>query len=285
MNMLNAQETKVNIRSRIGGCWKRIARIRLNLVRGESGRRAEKEKVSLNRARTPEGLRIAMKSVPLTSKFAVVHVGGENSVSPRLRFLLANQKEGYAPPQIDGFQHWEGEMMAIKSRIVSGIVPHRINLEYEIYALKVAGFGETSLSILLQENRDLKSLATETLTKTSEGEAALPDSETIKGATPGWLLESRECNIQGDGPFLISGPHLAALTEMRDHSEEGGLTAALQSLGIPEKESMRYRDWIKDGGVLLLVDCLTAGWVDKAKIALRSIGAEIICSSLESLPD
>lgn len=283
--MLKAEEINVNDGHASDYLRKGIADICSALVRNGNGRSAERDIAPLNHACTFDLHRIAMNCVPLSSQFAASPVGRKNSAPTRLRFLPANQSERYANPQASGFQHRKGEIMATKNIIVFCTFPHRTNLEYAISGLKVAGFRDTDFSVLLQENQGLKTLATENLTKNMVGEPALPASDAAKEETPVWLMETRECNMQGDGAFLISGPYLAMLTEMQNPGQKGGLNAALRSVGIPEKEIMRYHECIKGGGILLSVDCPIPGWVDKAKVALRSIGAENICSTLESLPD
>lgn len=111
-------------------------------------------------------------------------------------------------------------------------------------------------------------------------------SEGVIGSLLGWMAETRAFVI-GNGSFLIAGPLIATLAGSRTDAQVqvSGLTEALLTLGIPEKEAKRYRGRINDGGILLSVHCDGPDWINKAKDSLLSTGAEDICFMNESTAD
>jgi hypothetical protein len=175
--------------------------------------------------------------------------------------------------------------MGHKNISVFGIYPHRASFEYALSALKINGFRDTDISVLLQENPGTKDLCTEKATKAPEGAATGAGSGAILGAALGWLAGTGALAIPGLGPFLIAGPLVATLAGIGVGGVLGGLAGALVGLGIPEYEAKRYQGRIENGGILLSVHCDNTTWAKKAKSVLSSTGAEDISSTGESAAD
>jgi hypothetical protein len=175
--------------------------------------------------------------------------------------------------------------MTGKNIAVFGIYPHRASFEYAFRALKTAGFRDTDISVLLQENPGTKDLATEKATKAPEGAATGAGSGAVIGGALGWLAGTGAIVFPGLGPFLVAGPIVATLAGIGAGATLGGLTGALIGLGIPEYEAKRYQGRIESGGILLSVHCDSPNWVNKAKRLLSSTGAEDISSTGESAAD
>src|ERR1700730_6667733 len=175
--------------------------------------------------------------------------------------------------------------MAGKNIAVFGIYPHRASFEYAVSALKVGGFRETDISVLLQENIGTKDLVTEKATKAPEGAATGAGSGAIIGGALGLLAGTGAIAIPGLGPLLAAGPIVATLAGIGAGGTVGGLAGALIGLEMPEYEAKRYQGRIENGGILLSVHCDNPDWVIKAKRLLSSTGAEDISSAGESAAD
>jgi hypothetical protein len=169
--------------------------------------------------------------------------------------------------------------MAGKNVAVFGIYPHRASCEYALSALKIAGFRDENISILLRKNAGTKGLATQEAAKALEGAAAGEGSGAAIGGALGWLVGSGAIAIPGLAPFFIAGPIVAALAGIGGTA--GGLAGALIRLGIPEHEAKRYQGRIESGCILMSVHCESPDWAKKAKNLLSSTGAEDISSTGE----
>jgi hypothetical protein len=176
----------------------------------------------------------------------------------------------------------EDKSMTGKNIAVFGIYPHRASVEYAVSALKIGGFRDTDISVLLQENPGTKDLGTEKATKAPEGAAAGAGSGAVIGGALGWMAGTGAISL---GSLLVAGPIVAALAGIGVGGTVGGLAGALVGLEIPEYEAKRYQGRIENGGILLSVHCDDKNWVNKAKRVLSSTGAEDISSTGESAAD
>ena len=148
-----------------------------------------------------------------------------------------------------------------------------------------AGFRDTDISVLLEENPGTKDLATEKTTKAPEGAATGAGSGAILGGALAWVAATGALGVPGLGRFVIAGPVVATLAGIGIGGTLGGLAGALLGLAIPEYEAKRYQGRIESGGILLSVHCDNPQWVNKAKQLLSSTGAEDISSTSESAAD
>src|ERR1700687_5958888 len=105
----------------------------------------------------------------------------------------------------------EDKPMARKNIAVFGIYPHRASFEYAVSALKIGGFRDTDISVLVQENPGTKDLGTEKATKAPEGAATGAGSGAVIGGALGWLAGTGALAVCGLGSLLVAGPIVAAL--------------------------------------------------------------------------
>jgi len=154
-----------------------------------------------------------------------------------------------------------------------------------VEALKIAGFRNTDVSVLMPENVGSKDLAHEKHTKAPEGATTGAASGAILGGALGWLAGIGLLAIPGVGPFLAAGPIVAALAGVGAVGALGGVTGALVGAGIPEYEAKRFEGRIKHGGILVSIHCDSEDWVKRAKEVLARTGAEDVASSSEAAAD
>ena len=175
--------------------------------------------------------------------------------------------------------------MAGKNTAVLGIYPSQTDLELALNSLKAAGFPNTDISVLVQENLGTKDFSHEKSTKAPEGAAAGAGTGAVIGGILGWLVGIGLIAIPGLGPLIAAGPIVAALAGVGAVGAVGGVAGALAGMGIPEYEAKRYEGRVKKGGALLSVHCDDSEWVKRAKQVLADTGAEDIASTGEAGAD
>jgi hypothetical protein len=80
--------------------------------------------------------------------------------------------------------------------------------------------------------------------------------------------------MPADGPFMAGGPILATLV-----SEGESLIASLRSLGVPEAHVDSFENRLKDGGLLLSVQCDDREWAARACEIFEKTGAERVATA------
>ncbi|HEX2868614.1 MAG TPA: quinol:electron acceptor oxidoreductase subunit ActD [Ignavibacteriales bacterium] len=175
--------------------------------------------------------------------------------------------------------------MAGKNTAVFGIYNTRMAVENAVDSLKNAGFRNTDISVLMQENEGSKDFAMEKGTKAPEGAATGAGTGLVVGGALGWLVGIGALAIPGIGPFLAAGPIVTALAGAGAVGALGGIAGTLVGMGIPEFEAKRYDGRIRKGGILLSIHCDDEDWIRRAKDMLRQTGAEDISSTGESSGD
>lgn len=168
---------------------------------------------------------------------------------------------------------------------VFGIFPTIRDADNAVAHLKVAGFRNTDISVLIPENLGTKDFAHEKNTKAPEGAAAGATSGAVLGGVLGWLAGIGALAIPGLGPFIAAGPIMAALAGAGGAGVVGGLVGGLAGLGVPEYEAKRYEGRLKDGGILLSVHADSSDWAGRAKKVLENCGAQDISSTSEASAD
>lgn len=172
-----------------------------------------------------------------------------------------------------------------KNKAVFGVYANQLDAENAVNGLKLAGFRNTDVSILFQENEGTKDLVMTRSTKAPEGTAAGASSGAVVGGILGWLAGAGMLAIPGLGMFIAAGPLIAALSGIGVGGVFGGITGALVGLGTPEYEAKRYEGRIRKGGILLSVHCDDSEWVKTASTILQQTGAEDISSTSEAKAD
>jgi hypothetical protein len=171
------------------------------------------------------------------------------------------------------------------NRAVFGLYATRTSVEAAVDRLKLEGFRNTDISVLMPENVGTKDFAHEKTTKAPEGFTTGATSGAAIGGTLGWLVGIGALAIPGIGPFVAAGPIMAALGGVGVGAAVGGLTGALVGMGIPEYEAKRYEGLVKKGNILLSVHSDNGDWADKAKFILEDTGAEDVASTGEAEGD
>src|SRR4029079_14043568 len=98
--------------------------------------------------------------------------------------------------------------MAGKNVAVFGIYRTGRSAENAVDALKIDGFRNTDISVLIPENEGTKDFAHEKQTKAPEGVAAGAGTGAVLGGTLGWLTGIGALAIPGVGAFVDGGTHI-----------------------------------------------------------------------------
>jgi hypothetical protein len=175
--------------------------------------------------------------------------------------------------------------MATKNIAVFAIYADRATVEDAVETLKVRGFRNTDISVLLPDNAGTKDFAHEKNTKAPEGAATGAGAGVVVGGALGWLIGIGALAIPGIGPFIAAGPIVAALAGAGAVGAIGGIAGSLVGMGIPEYEAKRYEGRIHKGGILLSVHSDNSEWAQRAKEILERTGGMDISSTAESGAD
>ena len=175
--------------------------------------------------------------------------------------------------------------MAGKKTAVFGIYRTISQAEQSVDRLRMEGFSNDDISVLLPDNQGTKEFAHQKNTKAPEGTTTGVATGGAVGGTLGLLAGIGALAIPGLGPFIAAGPIMGALAGVGVGGAVGGLIGALVGMGIPEYEAKRYEGRMKEGGILLSVHCDTSKEIDRAKELLKQTGAQDIASSGEASAD
>ncbi len=151
-----------------------------------------------------------------------------------------------------------------------------------IDALKLAGFSNNDISVLLPDTQGTKDFAHEKNTKAPEGAATGAGAGGLMGGALGWLAGIGALAIPGVGPFVAAGPIMAALGGAALGATVGGIGGALIGMGIPEYEAKRYEGKLKEGKILISVHSENSKETDRAEAIFKNAQAEDIASSEEA---
>jgi hypothetical protein len=148
--------------------------------------------------------------------------------------------------------------------------------------LKVAGFSNNDVSVLMPDKHGTKNFAVDNSTKAPEGAATGATTGAAVGAGLGWLAGIGALAIPGVGPLIAAGPIMAALTGAAVGGTVGGLTGALVGMGIPEYEAKRYETKVQGGNALVSVHSENGDETERAKEIFKAAGGEDISTSSEA---
>jgi hypothetical protein len=173
--------------------------------------------------------------------------------------------------------------MAGKNTSVLAIFKDELAVGRAVDMLKMEGFRNTDISVLMADNRSNKDFAHEKDTKAPEGVTTGATTGAVIGGVLGWLAGIGTLAIPGVGPLIAAGPIMATLAGAGVGGATGGVLGALVGMGIPEYEAKRFEGLIKEGRALISVHCDKQEWVSKAKEVLeRAGGADIASRNEES---
>lgn len=172
--------------------------------------------------------------------------------------------------------------MAGKNTAVFGIFRTEQDLDFAISKLRLAGFRNTDISILMPQNLGTKDMGAEKHTKAPEGATAGATTGAVLGGALGWLAGVGALAIPGLGPLIAAGPIMAVLAGAGVGAAVGGISGGLIGMGIPEYEAKRYEGLVKEGKILISIHCDDREWVRKARDILENCGAQDVASAGES---
>ena len=147
--------------------------------------------------------------------------------------------------------------------------------------LKVAGFSNNDISVLLPDKGSTREFAHKKGTKAPEGAVTGATTGGVLGGVLGWLVGIGSLAIPGLGPFIAAGPIMAALSGAAVGGAAGGVVGALVGMGIPEYEAKRYEARLKEGRILISVHSENGDETRRAKEIFERGGAEDIASAGE----
>lgn len=158
------------------------------------------------------------------------------------------------------------------SHTVTGIVITREGAETIAAELRMAGFSDAEISVLIPHESQMVNHPDDN-TKAPQGAAIGAGTGGLVGGTLGWLAGIGSLTIPGLGPFLAAGPLLIALSGLAAGAAVGGLTGTLVGMGIPETDALEYERELQSGNILIAVRCIDEDDVDRAVSIFRSAGA------------
>ncbi|HVV70097.1 MAG TPA: DUF3341 domain-containing protein [Verrucomicrobiae bacterium] len=152
--------------------------------------------------------------------------------------------------------------------------------------LKVSGFSNNDISVLLPDKSTTREFAHEKGTKAPEGALTGAGTGGVLGGVLGWLVGIGALAIPGLGPFIAAGPIMAALGGAAVGATAGGVVGTLVGMGIPEFQAKRYETRLREGRILMSVHSENSDQTKLAKEIFERAGAEdIAVSSEESVSD
>jgi hypothetical protein len=148
-----------------------------------------------------------------------------------------------------------------------GLYPSTRALHFGAEALRAAKFRHTDISVMYSDGEQALRLR--------ESSPVEHDVVDDPSASLGGILTSLSglgaIVMPDDGPFMAGGPILATLTGV-----EESLPGSLRGLGIPETDIAPFEERLRDGGLLLSVQCDDDDWAARAREILTRTGAERI---------
>jgi len=167
-------------------------------------------------------------------------------------------------------------------RVVYCIAKTRQQVETIVEQLRLLGFSNDDISVLLPDRSGTRDFAHEQHTKAPEGATAGGAAGMGIGAVLGWLAGIGTIAIPGVGPFIAAGPIMAALGGAAVGGATGGIIGALVGMGIPEYEAKRYAGKLQSGNILVSVHTDDMEERSRAKKIFEQNGAEDIGVSSEA---
>jgi len=167
-------------------------------------------------------------------------------------------------------------------RAVYCIAKTQEQVENIVGQLRILGFSNDDISVLLPDRTGTRDFAHEQHTKAPEGAAAGGAAGMGIGAVLGWLAGIGTIAIPGVGPFIAAGPIMAALGGAAVGGATGGILGMLGGMGIPEYEAKRYEGKLHAGNILVSVHTDDTEERSRAKKVFEQNGAEDIGVSAEA---
>lgn len=151
-----------------------------------------------------------------------------------------------------------------------GLYPSTRTLHFGAEALRAARFRQTDISVMYSDGSQALQLRE---SADLQAEVADEPPESLGGVLSA-LSGIGAIAMRNDGPFMAAGPILATLA-----GAGAGLVSALRGLGIPETLVERFERRLKQGGLLLSVQCEDGEWANRAQRILEETGAEHVAAT------
>jgi hypothetical protein len=145
-----------------------------------------------------------------------------------------------------------------------GLYPSTRALHYGAEALRSARFRQTDISVMYSDG--VQALR---LRESTERPDVADENDPGIGSVLCGLSGIGAISMHDAGPYVCGGPVLATLV-----SHGSGLVATLRSLGIPDTSVTCFEDRLRQGELLLTVQCDDDEWVARARQILQDTGAE-----------
>ena len=150
-----------------------------------------------------------------------------------------------------------------------GLYPSTRALHFGAEALRAARFRHTDISVLYSDGNGALRIH-----ESAPVDASVADEpSTSLGNILTSLSGLGAIVMANDGPFVAAGPILATLVDSSDN-----LPGSLRGLGLPESEIPPFEDRLRQGGLLLSVQCDDDDWAATARRIFESTGAERVSS-------
>ena len=165
---------------------------------------------------------------------------------------------------------------------VFGIFPSACQAESAMASLALARFTCGDVSVIMLNGDGSTATAHAGRTRQSGAKTAVDTAPAI-GGTLGRLSGIGTLPVVGMRPVVTAGPMRDSLVRLGATEARGELADVLIGLGIPEYKAKRYADWVKEGGLLLSVQCDTYDDVARAtEVFIRTGGRDVTSANEES---
>lgn len=160
-----------------------------------------------------------------------------------------------------------------------GLYPSSRTLHLAADALREAQFRQTDISIMYSDGTSAYRLR-ESIEQSDVAADDDADDTYMLGGMLSALSGVGAVMMPDDGPYLAAGPILATLV-----AAGHGLRPSLRGIGIPEISVERFEGPMKQGGLLLSVQCDDQEWAERALMILRQTGAsEVETTARDGVP-
>lgn len=151
----------------------------------------------------------------------------------------------------------------MSSKSIFCIAISHLQAAHILEQLRNAGFSNQDVSVLFPEDRSVDD---------AEREPIRAASSKVGNAID-WLAGTGVMAIPGTGPFVVSGPIVAALSAATVGAALGGITRGLAGMGLPEMDARRYEGKVKTGNILISVCARGVEQLAAARKIFLALGA------------
>jgi len=154
--------------------------------------------------------------------------------------------------------------------------------EIIIHRLRVAGFPESDISVLMADKQGTRDFAHEHHTRAPQDAVAGVGTGLAIGGVVGWLAGVGTLAMPGLGALIAAGPIMGALSGAAVAGTVGGIAGALIGMGIPEVEAKNYEGRVRQGNALISVHSESSDEIRRARDVFADAGAEDITTADEA---